>query len=120
MVLFGLWPGGFNKCDVFMCSAVNQVWESAVWMKKKVLIGAESTDISEASFSQCAAFICLLASKRFFSLLFLGDISTFPIRDAGKSDAMRWLQVKCETSRACESSQKSKRIEGFLPAKKLA
>lgn len=42
---------GINKCDVFMCSAVNQVWELAVRLKK-VLTGAENADISEASLSQ--------------------------------------------------------------------
>lgn len=84
MVVCGSLPDGFgiNKCDVFICSAVNQAWQLAVRLKK-VLTGAENADISEDSLSQCVAVIYLL--EIFLSFYFiLGDISILPIREAEK------------------------------------
>lgn len=84
-VVSGPLPGSFciRKRDVFKCSTVNQVWESAVKLKKKILTG-QKRDISDASLSQCAAFISLLAD---FSPFFF-FLRTFNIRDAEKRDVM--------------------------------
>lgn len=74
--------GSLPDVVVFICSAVNQVWQLAVRLKK-VLTGAENADISEDLLSQCVAVIYLL--EIFLSFYFiLGDISILPIREAEK------------------------------------